>query len=213
VFAQQGSYKGCPCILKFAQVLSSEESIHCLGVHGMKRQFTPLFRASVWLLALVAAMGAQADELPVRKAGLWEIKMSGGAGASTRQCITSAVEKEMWEMAISGGMDCSKMDIRKTASGYVIDAACKIGEMMSVTSRTEFTGDFNSAYTMKQTGRVETKGHGPQDTSVAIQAKWLGACPPDWKPGDTELPGGSKINLSSSAKIPASGKPKGPSPK
>ncbi|MDR0775650.1 MAG: DUF3617 domain-containing protein [Azonexus sp.] len=166
----------------------------------MKRKSTTLFCASGLLLALAAATGAQADELPTRKAGLWEMKISSAGMPEniTRQCIDAAFEKEMKGMAASlgGQHKCSKQDIRKTSAGYVIDAVCETMGM-TITSHTEFTGDFNSAYTMKQTGRVQgkTTGKAGQDTAMTMQAKWLGACPAGWKPGDIEIPGGTRINV------------------
>lgn len=180
----------------------------------MKRQTRIFCCASGLLLALAATTGVQADELPARKAGLWEMKMmTGGASTTTRQCTTPAVEKGMQEKAISNGMECSKLDIRKTSSGYVIDSACKVGDT-SVTSHSEFTGDFNSAYTMKQTGRVEIKGAGmSQNMNVTIEARWLGDCPPDWEPGEIEVPGGGRYKMGSGANAPAGNTPKGPRPK
>jgi len=171
----------------------------------MKRKSTVFFCAGGLLLAL--ATGAWADEMPTRKAGLWEMQMSGDASTATRMCTSAEVEKKMQEMALAGGMDsCSKLDIRKTASGYVIDAVCQSGPTMSVTSHSEFTGDFNSAYTMKQAGHVEMKGAKPMNTNMTIQAKWVGDCPPDWKPGDVEMPGGRKVNMARGSD--AGGKPK-----
>ncbi len=90
---------------------------------------------------------------------------------------------------------CSKNDIRKTATGYVTDSVCSIGGM-SMTSHSETTGDFNSAYTVKSTSN--TKG-GPAgmagDSTTVIEAKWVGACKADQKPGDIMMPGGMKMNI------------------
>jgi hypothetical protein len=43
---------------------------------------------------------------------------------------------------------CSKHDIQQTATGYVIDSVCSVAGV-SVTSHSDVTGDFNSAYTVK----------------------------------------------------------------
>jgi hypothetical protein len=156
---------------------------------------------------------AHADELPARKAGLWEMKMTlpTGQEQTTRQCTDPSTEKAMQNMALAGGiMTCSKLDIRKTAGGYTVDAVCSMSSPMAMTttSHTEYTGDFSSAYTMKQTGRVEMDKMPPQNTNTTIQAKWQGACPSGWKPGDTELPGGRRMNLlTAAANATAGGKP------
>ena len=168
----------------------------------MKSRFIALFCGSCLLLAVAA----QAEELPARKAGLWEIKITASAGGaaspmqqSTRQCVDAASEKKMG--VVANQMTCSKRDTRKTAGGYVIDAVCEVGGM-AVTSHTEITGNFDSGYTMKQTGHIQSgaAGKAGMDTTTTIEAKWQGACPAGWQPGDTELPGGRKMNLMGAGK-------------
>ena len=56
----------------------------------------------------------------------------------------------------------------------------------------EIVGDFNSAYTMK----VSTKSSGKiPDAVTTMEAKWMGACKADQKPGDIVMPGGMKMNI------------------
>jgi hypothetical protein len=44
----------------------------------------------------------------------------------------------------------------------------------------------------------------PRDTVTKIEAKWLGACKPDQKPGDIVMPGGGfKINVKDMDKLKA----------
>jgi hypothetical protein len=96
---------------------------------------------------------------------------------------------------------CSKQDIRKTATGYVSDSTCALAGA-SITSHTEIVGDFNSAYTV-MTASHSDKGPGgrPLDTTTKIEAKWLGACKPDQKPGDIVMPGGMKMNVKDMEKL------------
>src|SRR5260370_10446755 len=51
------------------------------------------------ILIVAAALPAVAAELPTRKAGLWEVKMSfenrNGAGQSIQQCIDPATDQAM----------------------------------------------------------------------------------------------------------------------
>ena len=90
---------------------------------------------------------------------------------------------------------CSKQDIQKPATGYVSDTVCSVASM-TITSHAEITGDFNSAYTVKSTSHSQG---GPanvtRDTTTTIEAKWLGACKADQKPGDIMMPGGTKMNV------------------
>ena len=69
-------------------------------------------------------------------------------------------------------------------------------------SHSEITGDFNSAYTVKTTSHSEGGPSGlPRDATTTIEAKWLGACKPDQKPGDIVMPGGIKINVKDAEKL------------
>ena len=49
------------------------------------------------------------------------------------------------------------------------------------------------------------KGPGGQPlyTTTKIEAKWLGACKPDQKPGDIMMPGGMKMNVKDMEKLKA----------
>jgi hypothetical protein len=92
---------------------------------------------------------------------------------------------------------CSKQDIQKTATGYVTDSICGIAGV-TIASHAEITGDFNSAYTVKSTVRSE---RGPAGGTTMIEAKWLGACKADQKPGDIVMPGGMKMNIKDMEKL------------
>ena len=160
------------------------------------------------LLATLAAPDAAAVELPVRKAGLWEMKMlQTGAPApemTMQHCTDETTDKEMSTSFSPVAKDmCSKQDVQKTATGYVSDSVCGIAGM-SITSHAEITGDFNSAYTVKSTSHSEGGPTGkPRDTTTTIEAKWLGACKPDQKAGDILMPGGMKINIKDMEKLKA----------
>ncbi len=149
----------------------------------------------------LSAGAARADDLPVRKAGLWELKMvrtgSSMPEMTIQHCTDETVDKEMnSNVSPMAKQICSKQDIKKTASGYVSDSECNVAGV-STTSHAEITGDFNSAYTVKisshaRGGPAGAAGH---DTTVTLDAKWLGACKPEQKPGDIVMPGGFKMNV------------------
>jgi hypothetical protein len=158
------------------------------------------------LLALLPVNGAVAVELPVRKAGLWEMKvLSTGAPVpemTMQQCTDETTDKDMsTAMSPMAKEMCSKQDIQKTSAGYVTDSVCGIAGM-SIKSHAEITGDFNSAYTVKSTSRSEGGPAGAaRDSTTTIQAKWLGACKADQKPGDILMPGGMKMNVKDMEKL------------
>jgi hypothetical protein len=163
------------------------------------------------LLVLCAQMFAQAaaaDELPIRKPGLWEMKMgkAGAAGSSmTMQHCTDETTDRLMNDQVSplAKQACAKQDLKKTATGYVSDSVCAVAGA-SIVSHTEISGDFNSAYTVHSVSHSD-KGPGgkPLDTTTAIEAKWLGACKADQKPGDIVMPGGLKLNIKDMEKLKA----------
>jgi Protein of unknown function (DUF3617) len=160
---------------------------------------------AVFLVAAGSALEALAVDLPLRKAGLWQMKVvrAGSVPEMTmQQCTDATTDKDM-ASAFSPMADevCSKRDIRQTATGYTSDAVCKIAGF-SMTSHSEITGDFNSAYTVKTITHSERAVPGlPKDTTATIEAKWLGACKADQKPGDIVMPGGFKLNVKDAEKL------------
>ena len=160
------------------------------------------------LLALLPANDAGAVELPVRKAGLWEMKVvrSGSPvpDMTMQHCTDETTDKMMSDTVSPMGKEmCSKQDIQKTATGYVSDSVCGVAGM-SIASHAEITGDFNSGYTVKSTSHSERGPAGvPRDSTTTIEAKWLGACKPDQKAGDIMMPGGMKMNVKDMEKLKA----------
>ena len=171
----------------------------------MTRQLVA-FSFSTCLLALLPALEAGAVEMPVRKAGLWEMKMlrtgSPAPDMTMQHCTDETTDKEMSTTFSPMAKEaCSRNDIQKTATGYVADSVCSIGGT-SITAHSETTGDFNSAYTVKTTSHSQGGPAGvPPDSTMTIEAKWLGACKPDQKPGDIIMPGGIKLNVKDMEKL------------
>jgi hypothetical protein len=157
-------------------------------------------------LTLLAAPAARADEMPIRKPGLWEMKTvktgSSMLPAMTIQhCTDETTDKEMSTAFSPMSKEaCSKRDFQKTATGYVGDSVCSIGGK-SMTSHSDITGDFDSAYTVSTTIHTDAGPSGLHDTTMTIEAKWIGACKPDQKPGDVVMPGGFKINIKDAEKL------------
>ena len=94
----------------------------------MKRQ---LVWSGSLILELLAANGAGAVDLPVRKAGLWEMKVvhtgSPMPEMTMQHCTDETTDKEMSAAASPMGKEiCSRQDIQKTATGYVSDSVCGV---------------------------------------------------------------------------------------
>jgi hypothetical protein len=157
------------------------------------------------LLASLPAPAVDAAELPVRKAGLWEMKIvkTGAVPEMTMQhCTDEATDKQMSTAFSPMSKEiCSKNEVQQTATGYATDSVCSVAGI-SMTSHSDITGDFNSAYTIKSTSHREGGSAGvPRDPTTTIEAKWLGACKPDQKPGDIVMPGGFKLNIKDADKL------------
>ena len=165
-----------------------------------------LFCLGCWLLALLPALDARAVEMPLRKPGLWEMKMARTGSpmpAMTMQhCTDETTDKAMSTAFQPMSKEiCSKHEVQQTATGYVTDSVCNLAGV-AMTSHSEITGDFNSTYTVKTNSHSEHGPPGlPSDSTMTIEAKWLGACKPDQKPGDIVMPGGFKLNIKDAEKL------------
>jgi hypothetical protein len=161
--------------------------------------------AAVAMLAIMAGT-VTAAELPTRRPGLWEIRMvdaaTKAAGLTMQQCTDPATDKDLTSnLSPMAKQTCTKSDVRKTAAGYMADAVCTVNGM-SMTSHSDVSGDFNSAYTVKVTSKAEGTPSGvPRETTMTIEARWLGPCKPDQKPGDIVMPGGFKVNITEMRKL------------
>jgi hypothetical protein len=161
----------------------------------------PLVCAAVIFTSTASAF---ALDMPPRKAGLWELKMTieGQAmpGQAMKQCTDAASDKVM--NANFGGVaagTCSKQDIVKTATGMTVDSVCTFGEATS-TTHAVITGNFDSAYKVEVNS---TRAGGPPmpgmpaggSTRMTIEAKWIGPCASGQKPGDVVMPNGMTMNM------------------
>jgi len=208
-FTERGRYpfSGWTCFRHAKRVFTSREDDTMEEFSGSLRMKRLLLVFCSAVLALLPVGGAVAVELPVRKAGLWEMKVLSGGSVpemTMQQCTDETTDKDMsTAMSPVAKEICSKQDIQKTATGYVTDSVCGVAGM-TIKSKAEINGDFNSAYTVKSTSHTEGgTASAPRDSSSTIEAKWIGACKPDQKPGDIMMPGGMKMNIKDMQKLKA----------
>jgi hypothetical protein len=157
------------------------------------------------LLASLPVPGARGAELPLRKPGLWEMKVVRSGSPmpqmTMQHCTDETTDKQMSTAFSPLSKEiCSKNDIQQTATGYATDSVCSVAGA-SMTSHSDITGDFNSAYAVKTTTHSDSGPAALHDTTMSIEAKWLGACKPDQKPGDIVMPGGFKLNIKDAEKL------------
>ncbi len=147
------------------------------------------------LLVLGCAVPASAGELPARKAGLWEMKTttSSGRALQMQQCVDAQTDGATQAKANSDSeaRGCSKRDVKKAGDTFTVDSTCtQAGKTR--TNHTVITGSFDSGYTMVITAQSE---EAPAGRTITVEAKWLGPCAADQKPGDTIMPDGKKMNV------------------
>jgi hypothetical protein len=169
----------------------------------MRRLLSLGFCTGVLALSMATA---GAEELPTRKAGLWEMKIvktgSKLPDMTMQHCTDPTTDKEMSDsVSPLAKQICSKRDLVKTATGYVSDSVCAVAGV-SMTTHSEIVGDFNSGYTVTSQSHSDKGPTGtPLGTTTTIEAKWVGACKPDQKPGDIVMPGGFKLNVKDAEKL------------
>ncbi len=163
--------------------------------------------AFVLLLAACVAGPALADDLPKRKSGLWEIKTgtaaTQGAAATMQMCIDEKADNVAQQQAAGAAKEnCSKNEIKRSGNRMTIDSVCKFGES-TATSHSVFTGSFDSAYRVETKSTYDPPMSGMKEGSAVIDAKWLGPCKPDQRPGDMILGNGMKVNMYDTKGAPA----------
>lgn len=158
----------------------------------------PSAAAAACLAAAAIAMPAFALDYPARKPGLWEIQTGDGGkgpGHTMQQCIDAASDKSLREMGQGMGKEmCSKQELRLDGGKLVMDSVCKVGNT-TATSHAVMSGDFNSAYRMESKSSYNPPLMGRAEGTSVIEARWVGPCRADQKPGDMVMPNGMKMNV------------------
>jgi hypothetical protein len=155
------------------------------------------FIAVTLIGVLVCAVQTRADELPSRKPGLWEVRQIIGTAKTSplviKQCIDAATDHLLQSSTGPYSADlCPTRSVQKTADGMTIDATCTIAGKTAKTHAV-IAGSFDSAYKMTVTSQGEGV-HG-NDITLSLEAKWLGPCAADQKPGDLIMGNGMRLNI------------------
>lgn len=146
-----------------------------------------------------------ANQLPHRRPGLWEISMSE-AGQSqpphvTQMCLDAASEAKasIWGNEMSRDM-CQKYEITRQLDGsYRFSSICNLGSGGVTRSEGTATGDLTSNYTV----RVKSSTSGAdlefmnRDADFTVNSRRLGACAAGQKGGDVIMNGRVVANLNS----------------
>ncbi len=135
--------------------------------------------------------------MPSRKPGLWQVKTSiGSSNAPARviqQCIDATTDRMLQSSAgpFAPAM-CPGRDVQRSENSITINSTCVIGGKPA-TAHAVITGSFDGAYTMTVTSQSPDIPGGKM--IMTMDAKWLGPCAADQKPGDIIMSNGMKINV------------------
>jgi hypothetical protein len=167
----------------------------------MHRTSICLFALAVFALPLGAAIAAEATDLPLRKAGRWEQKTTmEEAGKKHEQTLTICIDADMERnTALASDAEhkksCTKYEVKKSGDTVVVESTCNMNKR-DVESRTEMSGDFQSAFNVK----INSTTSGIQDSqTVSIkrvieqQGKYVGESCGDLKAGEAMGADGTKI--------------------
>jgi hypothetical protein len=164
----------------------------------MTRPATAPLALALSLLLVSLAAAASPVDVPKRKAGLWEIKQTiegtpAGAMPPIQQCIDQTTDDLMQQRGQNmAKARCSRMDVKRDGNRVVVQSACTLGPTTAA-SDSVFTGDFNAAYHADIKTTYTPAFQGLTKMAMTMDAKWLGPCKGDMKPGDV-IVGGMKFN-------------------
>jgi hypothetical protein len=149
------------------------------------------------ILVLIVVMPALAAELPSRKPGLWQVKTSVGSSNAAalvfQQCIDATTDQMMQSSAGPfAPAVCPERNVQRSENSITIDSTCAVGGK-AATAHSVITGSLDSAYTMTVTSQIPDIPDGKM--IMTMDAKWLGSCAADQKPGDIIMSNGMKINV------------------
>lgn len=158
----------------------------------------------LWLGSMGAGAGvAQADELPVRKPGLWEVSILGAGQSVMRQqkvlqCTTPEVDGVTLMSIVPGQEHCHETTVKREDGQIHVQTVCFVHDNR-VHARLRFSGDFQQSYQGQfEVSYSKPVAHNPGLTH--FNGRWLGACKPGMQPSDMVLPNGVTVNVRESLK-------------
>jgi hypothetical protein len=166
------------------------------------RKSTRWLAAAVAIAAYAAASPGLADpsELPMRKAGLWQLTtvMDEGAGPKEhvfKMCIDAAMEASTVRASmLDHEANCATYQVNVAGGVTTVDADC-VFNTANVRSRTEMSGDFMQTFEVKIESTTLAKGGAqsrPVKRTIRQTGSYLGEACGNVGPGEAMAPDGSK---------------------
>jgi hypothetical protein len=148
-------------------------------------------------VTLVAAAQAQTGQFPSRKAGLWEMKTTGGPLGGTQQmqqCIDARTDDLLRQQSADQGQNCDKPRVDKRGDSYESELVCR-REGVTTTMRGHYAMKGDTAYSGTMRMRFEPPMNGVSEMNMTQEGRWLGPCKSGMKPGDMVMEGVPRTNL------------------
>jgi Protein of unknown function (DUF3617) len=152
-------------------------------------------RTAILLVLSLAAVAALAQsDVPRRKSGLWHSTMSSShmGVMQLEECVDRAKDDFMTLAGVGeDAKDCSKHSVKRQGANLLLETVCKMDDT-TVTARGVITGNFDSAYKAEIKANYQPPIEGIKDTTMTVEARWIGACKPGQKPGDARVVNASR---------------------
>jgi hypothetical protein len=170
----------------------------------MRRAHILIISAALACAAGAAAVAQSGPIAPMRRPGLWEMKMQAegeGRNFAMQMCVDPNYEHA--HGMFSGGPmaghrgaerdNCSAREFHPIPGGVAFHSVCAAEGGTVVTDGTS-TGDFQSHYHLNVTTR-RTPGGG--ERHMSMEGRWLGPCAPGQAGGDMSmvLPNGQTMHM------------------
>lgn len=153
---------------------------------------------AIAIAVVCMSASAQASDFPARRAGLWDVTINMESmkmpARINKMCIDAATDAKLMNLGLaSKEAKCTQMNVSGMGSTRTVDSVCHIN---GGTQKNHVTMTYagNSAYHMDMRSQFSPPIAGKSDSHIVQDAKWVGPCPADMKPGDMMV-NGMKINM------------------
>lgn len=153
------------------------------------------------LISTSFTIAADATDLPLRKAGRWELKTVMDEGNGPReQTMTMCVDADMERntaaaSAVEHKQSCGKYEVKRTGETVVVESTCTMNGR-DVDSRTQMSGDFSKSFLVKidsTTSGIEGAQSISVKRTITQDGKFLGDSCGDLKGGEAMSADGVKL--------------------
>ena len=171
----------------------------------MRRAYPALLVMTSVLLGNIAATAEEALDLPLRKAGLWDVVTQTDEGRGPREqqltmCISEEAERNtVRTSSAENRANCKKYVVSKSSAGTLVEALCFYDDR-KVSTHTELSGDFSTQFKVKVESAVSgnaprAQGGQPVDVrrTIVQNGKYLGESCGELKAGEAKTADGVTV--------------------